>query len=364
MMDTVVNRPRRMSNSEGKSSSHNRESVEKLGDQGGYFDLVVKPMLQQGHEGELCSWLKEMSLIRTESNCPQVNCKGRNLIWNPARIVDKYNWACPACTRKQSIRENSFFLSVKCDLKMCLQVILGWCQLVPSRIMAEHLDIKEHVVKKVYERCAKVSEAYVSGHPEEWVLGGPGTVLIVDEFPGGCMTETVTDTVVTKKRNNNSHTILCIAEANVIPPRMWLHMIRAMPEPLKSEKGHTNVNRCGMVEEALKEVVRHALPGSYIVANSRARSCNYESLQELKQYRVISVEYLQKFDPPGKNKLLSNLETIWQTGVKVCEEIQETTHALGLDILSTYLWRQRFGTSPSTAFQYMLNHIAEFYRFT
>lgn len=62
-----------------------------------------------------------------------------------------------------------------------------------------------------------------------------------------------------------------------------------------------------MVEEALKEMARHTVPGSYIVANNRACCCSYESLQRLKQYKVIDVEQLQKFDPPGRSKLLDNL---------------------------------------------------------
>lgn len=115
--------------------------MEKFGDQGGYFDVVVRPMLQQGHEGELCGWLKEMSLIRTVSTCPHPECKGRSLAWNQARIVDKYSWSCPNCTRKQSIRENSFFFGIKCDLKMCLQLILGWCQMIPSELTANYLGI-------------------------------------------------------------------------------------------------------------------------------------------------------------------------------------------------------------------------------
>lgn len=57
------------------------------------------------------------------------------------------------------------------------------------------------------------------------------------------------------------------------------------------------------------------------------------------------------------------LETIWQTSVEICEEIQETTHNLGQRIIAKHLWRQRFGTSPSMAFQYMLNHSAECFRF-
>lgn len=73
------------------------------------------------------------------------------------------------------------------------------------------------------------------------------------------------------------------------------------------DKLQTGVDKTNMVKEALKEITRHTVPGSYIVANDRARCCNYESLQSLRQYKIISVEQLQKFDPPGKSKLLDNL---------------------------------------------------------
>lgn len=67
-------------------------------------------------------------------------------------------------------------------------------------------------------------------HPEDWLLGGEGAILIVDEFPGGYMMEHQPDLNSAKKRNNNSNTIICIAEANAIPPRIWLHLIEAVPE--------------------------------------------------------------------------------------------------------------------------------------
>lgn len=62
-----------------------------------------------------------------------------------------------------------------------------------------------------------------------------------------------------------------------------------------------------MVEEALSEIIQHVLPGSYVVANGRARCCNYESVKELKQYAVLCVEYLQKFDSTNRNKFATTL---------------------------------------------------------
>lgn len=89
--------------------------------------------------------------------------------------------------------------------------------------------MKPHVVKKAYERLGKVTETYVIKHSKEWVLGGGEKILIVDEFPGGYMTEAVSIPVV-KKRNNNCRTILCIAECHNLPPKMWMHIINAIPE--------------------------------------------------------------------------------------------------------------------------------------
>ncbi|XP_063972769.1 uncharacterized protein LOC135160294 isoform X2 [Diachasmimorpha longicaudata] len=348
-------------------TSNGKETLERFGDQGGFFDVVLKPMFQQGHEGELLSWLKETSLIRSSFNCPQPECQARSMTWVGARLRDRYNWVCPNCSKKQTIREGCFFNGVKTDFKSALMLVLAWCQDVPYEIAAQHLEIKEHIVKKVYEKCGKVCEYYVDSHPDEFQVGGPGMVLIVDEFPGGYMVPEGMDVTTTKKRNNNSHTILCIAEANCIPPKMWLHMIQAMPEPLpKAAKEKKAVQRCGMVEEAIKVITKQVLPGSFLVANRRARCCNYESLQELKQYGVFSVEYLQTFDGLGHQKLLGNLGTIWQNGVDICEEIQESTRSLAQSIISTHLWKQRFGypSSSSPAFQCMLNHITECYRFT
>lgn len=72
---------------------------------------------------------------------------------------------------------------------------------------------------------------FIKKHVNEWTLGGPGMVVVVDEFPCGYMKQNGTDVTVTKKRNNNANNILCIAEAgDKIPPRMWFHVFKSHPE--------------------------------------------------------------------------------------------------------------------------------------
>ncbi|KAJ8681214.1 hypothetical protein QAD02_017001 [Eretmocerus hayati] len=351
-------------------SSHGKEVCDRISDNGGLYDMSVKKMLQPGHEGELCAWLKEFGLIRPRVICSNESCNNKSLNWSPARSIDKYGWTCSECKKKQSIRDNSFFWQIKCDLKLCMQIIAAWCQDIASEVVASYLDMKHHLVKKVYEKLEKVAETFVKTHLDDWILGGNGNILIVDEYPGGYMTENLLNTPVPKKRNNNnSHTVLCLAEIESecprkIPPRMWMHIIQANPQPLpsKNSKNPKPEGKCGMVEEALNEIRAHAKPGSYLIANKRARSCSYESLKELKDYHVISIEDLQMYDTPGKSELLSDLETIWQTGIGICEDIQETTKTSAVQYLYVHLWRQKFATSSKYAF--IMQHIAECYQFT
>ncbi|XP_058791625.1 uncharacterized protein LOC131664495 [Phymastichus coffea] len=344
----------------------NKDVLDRFTDNGGTFDMIVKPMFQAGHEGELCSWLREAGLMRSSMNCRTETCNNRSMTWAPARSVDKYCWNCTECKKRETVRDSSFFMQIKCDLKLCMQIIVAWCQSHPCDVVESYLGIKHHVVKKAYDRLAKVAEKYVTKHKDEWIFGGSDKILIIDEFPGGYMTETL-NAPVYKKRNNNCHTMLCIAEVDMdmklfqIPPKMWMHIIQANPEPPSSKNAKTPkpITKCGMVEEALKEICAHAKPGSYLLANQRARCCNYESLQELKEYRVICIEDLQIYDTPGKNELLGNLKTIWQTGLGVCEEIQEMSRSLGQLTLCVHLWRQRFAQSSAVAFERIIQHIAE-----
>lgn len=85
------------------------------------------------------------------------------------------------------------------------------------------------------------------------------------------------------------------------------YLLHCILQPQKTDKLQADINKCNMVEEALKEIMRHTVEGSYIVANNRVCCCSYDSLQSLRRYKIVDIEQLQKFDPPGKSKLLDNL---------------------------------------------------------
>lgn len=97
-------------------------------------------MLLPGHEGELCTYLKEMGLILRSVRCHNSsklpNCTS-TMKWTQARIIDKYTWKCAECNNKCSIREDSFFKLTKCSLMSAIRIVLGWCKDVEP----EHISV-------------------------------------------------------------------------------------------------------------------------------------------------------------------------------------------------------------------------------
>lgn len=136
--------------------SNEKDLKDHLTDNGGLYDLIVKQMIQQGHEGELCSWLKESNLIRSNMNCPTEGCNGKSLQWSPARSIDKYCWYCADCKKRQNLREGSFFLQIKCDLKLCMQLIVAWCQSIPSEVVINHLSESYQLLFDFWARVLKL----------------------------------------------------------------------------------------------------------------------------------------------------------------------------------------------------------------
>jgi hypothetical protein len=316
-----------------------------------YFHMVIRPMLNAGHEGELCEWLKQMGLLRRGLKCSNTNCTGGKMEWSKARVVDKYNWSCTACSKKVSIRDGSFFMPVKCELKVVIQAILSWCERTPVEVAANNLNLKTHIVKKVYDQCGDVASRYVLDHSHDWLLGGDGAVVVIDVYPDGYMTSTPPDKDGLKKKTQKK--ILCIADTSCMPARIWARIIQDQPGSPKP----------GVVEEALKYVQRQVRPGSTLVANDRAMCCSFNMVKELPGYpSVISVETLMELDLPGTRRIQENLETIWQSAVEVCEEVQELQKPKGSILLHEYMWRQLFAATTSSALEYMLHHIADRYQ--
>ncbi|KAF7991692.1 hypothetical protein HCN44_010493 [Aphidius gifuensis] len=296
-------------------TTRNQKKVNEFGDNGGYFDSIVKPILQYGHEDEFRNWLQDMKLIKSSLTCSKPDCYEHKLIWQAARVIDKFVWKCTVCHKNYAIRDASFFHGIHCDLKTSIGLILAWCQNIPPQTIALMLGTQDLNAKKMYKKCTKMADTWVERHIDEFFLGGPGKVLVIYEYPGGNMLSDVIEIVKTDKHKGHLPIILSM---NVI-------------------KGHI-------------------LPGSFIVADKNAECYDFNAIVELKNYQTFSIDFLEKFDNDAQ-KLRDNLATIWQSAVDIFEDVVESPKSQRQSILSSYLWRQKFN------FQNMLEQIADEYRF-
>ncbi|XP_044010384.1 uncharacterized protein LOC122854038 [Aphidius gifuensis] len=335
-------------------TTRNQKKVNEFGDNGGYFDSIVKPILQYGHEDEFRNWLQDMKLIKSSLTCSKPDCYEHKLIWQAARVIDKFVWKCTVCHKNYAIRDASFFHGIHCDLKTSIGLILAWCQNIPPQTIALMLGTQDLNAKKMYKKCTKMADTWVERHIDEFFLGGPGKVLVIYEYPGGNMLSDVIEIVKTDKHKGHLPIILCIIEANNIPPRMWFHIMQKTPKK-KNQKNDDTINN-DTFDEAMNVIKGHILPGSFIVADKNAECYDFNAIVELKNYQTFSIDFLEKFDNDAQ-KLRDNLATIWQSAVDIFEDVVESPKSQRQSILSSYLWRQKFN------FQNMLEQIADEYRF-
>lgn len=338
-----------------------------------YYLNVIWPLLERGQEVELYEWLKSQCLLRRYGKCPAKFC-GTEMVWMKARVRDKFNWKCPisGCIGRLPIRHGSFFNNIHCEIKKVLEIVLGWCERQSIEECCCRLDLLPRVVSRVYKQCIEVAAEHVSSHPEEWLLGGIGNVVLVDVFPSVYMGQNYlgrpSPTEPRPKR------IMCIADLKCLPPRVWMSLLDEKPEDNKKmkEKGDDlfvppfKKKRSGSKSQAdrdekgvgavLAHLAQVVLSGTKVVGSTRW--VPVQPLQRLTGLCGVSVESLVALDQPDTKCMLNNLRGIWKTTTEICEEAQVLPRKEARYYILEYMWRQIHGSSTSTALESILRHIA------
>ncbi|KAF5273881.1 hypothetical protein FQA39_LY00996 [Lamprigera yunnana] len=297
-----------------------------------YFKSVIRPMLAVGHEGELIIWLKNIGLLEHSVRCNKeinnITCRGV-MNWVPAKIMDQYQWKCKNCRNKRNIRENSVFQDVRCHFKDILRLLAGWSKGTDVQILTKVLCIRKQTVNSVFNVAASVADKYIKSHLSRWKLGGPEVVVLIDVYPEGFEEFHVDE--------NHSFPILCIAEIKEIPTRYWLQILDRSNPNVDEQVYNNNIAALQIIQEVV-------LPGSVLVTTYGTKICSYNALQSLKHLYpiIITKSGLKRHD--HLNKLLDNLETIWEPALNICEKVQYLSHAHTQNHITNFLWRQKFET--------------------
>ena len=123
------------------------------------------------------NFLKSKGLLRTQQDCP--SC-GLSMDWKRRPTCgDKFTWRCSNCNSVKSIRNGSFFSKSKLPLQTWLQLIHHWSMDMPVTQATKQAKISEKRCIDIYQFMRDVCTAKLLATPI--ILGGPGTVVQIDE---------------------------------------------------------------------------------------------------------------------------------------------------------------------------------------
>ncbi|XP_068674271.1 uncharacterized protein [Montipora foliosa] len=136
--------------------------------------------LGQGPRSVLIQWLQRRDLLANPLLCAPCN-QGMELIERNDTHVDGFQWRCGGCSKKRSLRTNTFFAEFpKVSLSTLLLAIFYFTQDDPQQRITRALGINASLVSKIVRRLQDVCSLDIMSRPFI-PFGGPGTVAKCDE---------------------------------------------------------------------------------------------------------------------------------------------------------------------------------------
>ena len=95
-------------------------------------------------------------------------------------VSDGVSWWCPHCKGRKFIRDGSFFAKSRLTLQKWLILMYFWAREYPVGDAAEEAQVQQKTAIDIYQWLREVcSTRLITNGPV--VLGGPGTVVQIDE---------------------------------------------------------------------------------------------------------------------------------------------------------------------------------------
>ncbi|XP_072944166.1 uncharacterized protein [Epargyreus clarus] len=246
----------------------------------GNFNFFKELVTNNGKKSLVCQIiqrLQDFGLLATSVRCPsgQPDC---NVVCRQARVIDRVQWVCEGCGKRQPIRIGSFFYRLQCSILQTLQLILAWCEDADLNYAVQHFDVKPKVANCIFEKLDDLAIRELRRDK----LGGENAVVLAEMYPD-CLNRLSPDTT----DQPHVHRILMLADTKHIPTNYRFHVIRE-DSKLLGFGGETYFLKT-QVEEAVSSLVE---PGSVVVTGNSVPSVEGTwSLQQLQQYCDVDMQH-------------------------------------------------------------------------
>ncbi|XP_013146063.1 PREDICTED: uncharacterized protein LOC106109200 [Papilio polytes] len=242
------------------------------------YQDFIEDNVEKNIEYQIVERLQQFGLLPNTVKCPSSN-PDCNVVCKVARVIDRVQWVCAGCGKRQPIRIGSFFFKLQCSILQVLQMTLAWCEDVDITVALQHFDVKPKVAISIYDRLDELAIKELNRQK----LGGENSVVMAEMYPD-CLNRLSPDTT----DQPHVHRILMLADTKHISTYYRLHVIKGDPKNLHSDNMDDDEILKSEVEMVLSNMTE---PGSMIVLGNNVPSIDgCVSYQNLVQHCDVDMQ--------------------------------------------------------------------------
>ncbi|CAH2073426.1 unnamed protein product, partial [Iphiclides podalirius] len=275
-------------------------------------------------ESQIVERLQDFGLLPTTVKCPtsNSNCK---VVCKMARVIDRVQWTCESCGKRQPIRIGSFFFKMQCSIQQVLQMTLAWCEDADLNIAAKHFDVKLKVASSIYDRLDELAIREL----KKLKLGGENNVVLAEMYPD-CLNRLSPDTT----DQSHVHRILMLADTKHIPTFYRLIVIKGDANRLEAGSDEDQILK-SEVETILEDVTD---PQSMVVLGNNVpniKGCT--TYQHLVQHCDVDMQHFLS------SRIWRQALTLCAASRDLCDDAAPLCAASVQRYLDTSAYRLRYG---------------------
>ena len=300
--------------------------------------LAVEAGLREDDPDQCIQWLATRGLLANSRICEvcpgNIRCR---LIRRADAVNDKFNWRCPNCTYKKSIRHDSFFSGKNLSLQKIFELIYHWSKDHREVDVKHELDIGDDTIVEWYNFIRDVCGLWVTDHANQ--IGG------IDHGGNSIQVQIDESKFMHRKYHRGlfreGHWVFGGIEVGVPQPNCFLVVC-----PGNRRDAAT----------LLPLITQWIAPGSTVVSDMWAAYGGVANLPG--GYRHVTVNHSLHFVDPVTGDHTNNVEGQWSHVKRKFRAMSGTSDRLFDSYLLEYMWRK---SHKELVFYNMLYWIRHYY---
>lgn len=235
-----------------------------------------------------------------------------------------------SCRRMKSIRHGSWFSGSHLSIEKILEITFLWCEDIEQRVVKKWVEVAEHTIVDWCHFCREVCAIWYNDHTGTDQIGGPGTVVEIDESMFGKRKYHV-------GRVTQGKWVLGGVERGT--DNMFMVMVPSRD-----------------AATLLPLIQRYVKPGTTIHTDGWAA---YNGLPAL-GYTHHTVNHSVNFVDPVTGTHTQSIEGSWYAAKRKLKRGHGTSRQLFASYLMEYMWRREYG--KEFTFANFIRHISYVYK--